>query len=391
MLRLPVYLDNNATTKMDPRVFDAMMPFFLEHYGNAASNTHLFGWEAKDAVDEAREQIGSLIHADPKEIIFTSGATESVNLALKGISEFYGNKGKHIITCVTEHKAVADTCHHLEKAGVEITRLPVGGDGLIDPEIIRQAINKDTIMIAVMYANNETGVLQPVEEIAAIAKQNNILFFCDATQAVGKIPVNVHQQGIDMMAFTAHKIYGPKGVGALFISRKNRSMDMVAQMDGGGHEKGFRSGTLNVPGIVGFGYACMIGKQEMGADELRIKSLRDELEKKLLCIEGAHLNGHHDKRMYNVSNISFRHTEGKGLMMALSKYMAISSGSACTSVVQEPSFVLKAMGVADEMALSAFRFSLGKFTTPEEIEFVSGRVAEIVPRFRTGQSVKNIS
>lgn len=377
MLRLPVYLDNNATTKMDPRVFEAMVPYFMEQYGNAASNTHLFGWEAKDAVDEAREQVAKLIGANPNEIIFTSGATESINLAIKGICEFHAYKDIHIITVVTEHKAVLDTCAHVEKAGVEVTYLPVAENGLIDIEALIKSIKNNTVLIAVMFANNETGVIQPIAEIAAIAKSHNVLFFCDATQAVGKIPVNVKSHGIDLLAFSAHKIYGPKGVGVLYINRKNPSLKIVAQIDGGGHEKGMRSGTLNVPGIVGLGAAAAICFGEMEQERYRIKSLRDQLEAQLLEIPQTFLNGDQEYIMHNVCNISFKGREGRSLMNALSKHIALSSGSACTSVIQEPSYVLRAMGLDHDLASSAFRFSLGRFTTAEEIEYAVARVIDL--------------
>jgi cysteine desulfurase len=377
MLRLPVYLDNNATTKMDPRVFEAMVPYYMEYYGNAASSTHLFGWEAKDAVDQAREQVSKLIGANANEIVFTSGATESINLAIKGICEFYEHKGIHIITVATEHKAVLDTCMHVEKAGVEITYLPVAESGLIDLEVLIKAIKQNTVLIAVMFANNETGVLQPVADIAAIAKSHDVLFFCDATQAAGKIPFNVKTLGIDMLAFSAHKIYGPKGVGVLYTNRKNPSLKIIAQIDGGGHEKGLRSGTLNVPGIVGIGAAAALCFSEMESERLRIGALRNELESQLLQIPGTFLNGDPEKRMFNVCNISFKGREGRSLMNALSKHIALSSGSACTSVIQEPSYVLRAMGLEHDLASSAFRFSLGRFTTAEEIEYAVARVVDL--------------
>lgn len=382
MLQKPIYLDNNATTAMDPRVFDAMKPYFLEHYGNAASTTHVYGWEAKDAVEEARDKIAGLINASPKEIVFTSGATESVNLALKGAFEKNRSKGNHIITCVTEHKAVLDTCKHLEKWGAEITYLPVNSDGLIDLSSLEQAIQKSTILIAIMFANNETGVIQPVAEISTIARKHNVLFFCDGTQAIGKIPVDIQKEGIDLLALTAHKIYGPKGTGALFVRRKQASIQLTAQMDGGGHESGFRSGTLNVPGIVGMGEACAISSKEMSINVSHIKYLRDKLEKALLELPGSFLNGHMAHRLPNVSNIAFDKVDGLGMMLALSKHIAISSGSACTSVTQEPSFVLKAMGLSDEVAISSFRFSLGRFTTLEEIDFTIEKVTSILFQFR---------
>jgi cysteine desulfurase len=389
MFRKPVYLDNNATTAMDPRVYEVMTPFFINQYGNAASSTHIYGWEAKEAVEEAREKIAGLINATPKEIIFTSGATESDNLALKGVFEQHAGKGNHIITCATEHKAVLDTCKHLEKLGGEITYLPVMPDGLIDLSLLEKEIRPTTILIAIMYANNETGVIQPVQEISAIAHRHKLLFFCDATQAVGKIPVDVQKEGIDLMAFTAHKIYGPKGTGALYIRRKPATVQLTAQMDGGGHERGFRSGTLNVPGIVGLGVACDFSAQQMAADSTRIKQLRDKLETSLLQLPYSYLNGCRDKRIPNVSNICFDDIDGQGMMLALSKHIAISSGSACTSVTQEPSFVLKAMGLSDERARSSFRFSLGRFTTTEEIDFTIEKVSSTVKQFRDISSLRS--
>ncbi|MGL6268552.1 MAG: cysteine desulfurase family protein [Chitinophagaceae bacterium] len=382
MFHKPVYLDNNATTAMDPRVFEAMTPYFMEHYGNAASTTHVYGWEAKEAVDNAREMIAGLINAHPKEIIFTSGATESVNLALKGAFEKNSSKGNHIITCVTEHKAVLDTCKHLENLGAEITYLPVKSDGIIDLSVLELEIRQSTILIAIMFANNETGVIQPVRHISAIARKHNVLFFCDGTQAVGKIPVDIQKEGIDLMAFSAHKNYGPKGSGALFVKRKPTTAQLTAQMDGGGHERGFRSGTLNVPGIIGLGAASEICSKEMAANQVQVKSLRDKLEKALLKLPGSFLNGNTEHRLPNVSNIAFDNIDGHGMILALSKYIAISSGSACTSVSQEPSFVLKAMGLSDELARSSFRFSLGRFTTPAEIDFTIEKLSSILLHFR---------
>ncbi len=374
---------------MDPKIFDVMTPFFMEQYGNAASTTHIFGWEAKESVEEAREKIAGLINAGLKEIIFTSGATESDNLALKGVFEQHAEKGNHIITCATEHKAVLDTCKHLEKLGGEITYLPVMPSGLIDLSLLEKTIRPTTILIAIMYANNETGVIQPVQEISAIARRHKLLFFCDATQAVGKIPVDVQKEGIDLLAFTAHKMYGPKGSGALYIRRKPATVALTAQMDGGGHERGFRSGTLNVPGIIGLGAACDLSAQQMASDATRIKQLRDKLETALLQLPGSYLNGSRDKRMPNVTNICFDGIDGQGMMLALSKHIAISSGSACTSVTQEPSFVLKAMGLSDDRARSSFRFSLGRFTTAEEIDFAIDKVSSTVEQFRDISSLRS--
>ena len=382
MLKLPVYLDNNATTAVDPRVLEEMLPFFTNHFGNAASRSHSFGWEAEEAVDHAREQVAKLIGAETKEIIFTSGATEGDNLAIKGVFETYTAKGNHIITCVTEHKAVLDTCRHIEKLGAEITYLKVQPDGLIDLNELQAAIRPETILIAIMFANNEIGVIQPIKEISAIAKRNGIPFFTDATQAVGKIAVDVQKDGIDIMAFSAHKIYGPKGVGALYVRRKNPRIKLTAQMDGGGHERGMRSGTLNVPGIVGLGKACELCRLEMEAETKRIKVLRDKLETALLNIEESYLNGNRENRLPHVSNISFKYAEGDGLLMGLNKNIAVSSGSACTSASIEPSHVLKALGIGDGLAHSSIRFALGRFTTKEEIDFAIEQVIATVHQLR---------
>lgn len=382
MLKLPVYLDNNATTQTDPRVLEAMLPYFTVHFGNAASRNHAFGWEAEEAVDYAREQVAKLVDADPKEIIFTSGATESDNLAIKGVFEMYAGKGNHIITCVTEHKAVLDTCKHIEKQGGEVTYLQVQPDGLIDLKELEAAIKPTTILIAIMYANNEIGIIQPVKEISMIAKKHGVLFFTDGTQAVGKIPVDVQKDGIDLMAFSGHKMYGPKGVGALYVRRKNPRVKVTAQMDGGGHERGMRSGTLNVPGIVGFGKACELCRLEMEADAKRIKTMRDQLENALLQIEETYLNGNKEMRLPGVSNISFKYIEGEALIMSFSKHMALSTGSACTSASIEPSYVLKALGNSDEMAHASLRFGLGRFTTAEEIDFAIEQICTSVNKQR---------
>jgi cysteine desulfurase len=387
---------------MDPRVFEAMRPWFLEHFGNAASATHVYGWEARDAVDHAREQVASLIGASPKEIVFTSGATESDNLGIKGImdgrrwmvdgglSEAKSNKQSfvdgyrpgHIITCVTEHKAVVDTCKYLESVGIEVSWLPVERNGQVSLAELEKAFRPNTALVAIMYANNETGVIQPVREIATIAHHHGALFFCDATQAVGKIPVDVTADGIDLMAFTAHKLYGPKGIGALYVRRKPRSVMLDAQIHGGGHERGFRSGTLNVPGIVGFGEACALAASDMQSDTERISGLRNKLEQSLLEIPGTSVNGHPEFRLLNVTNICFSGLEGQSMMMALSRFMAVSSGSACTSVTQEPSFVLKAMGLSDEEARGSVRFSLGRFTTEEEIDYAIDKAREVILQSR---------
>ena len=382
MLKLPIYLDHNATTPMDPRVLEAMIPYFTESFGNAASRNHSFGWQAEEAVDYAREQVAKLIGADPKEIIFTSGATEGDNLAIKGVYEMYASKGNHIITCTTEHKAVLDTCKHLEKLGAEVTYLEVQPDGLVDLKVLEAAMRPTTILVAIMYANNEIGVVQPVKEISAIAKKHGALFFTDGVQAVGKIPVDVNADGIDIMAFTAHKMYGPKGVGALYVRRKNPRVKVTAQMDGGGHERGMRSGTLNVPGIVGFGKACEIARTDMAADTERISKLRDKLENALKQIDESYVNGNPAHRLPHVSNISFKYVEGEGLMMGFNKDIALSSGSACTSASLEPSYVLKALGLGDDLAHSSLRFGLGRYTTEEQIDFTIKAVTDTVLKLR---------
>jgi cysteine desulfurase len=366
---------------VDPRVFEAMTPFFLEDFGNAASRNHPFGWKAEEAVDYAREQVGALIGASEKEIIFTSGATESNNLAIKGVFEMYASKGKHIITAVTEHKAVLDTCKHLEKLGAEITYLPVGIDGMLDLTLLESSIRPDTILVSIMYANNEIGVVQRVKEIGAMCKKLGVLFHTDATQATGKIPVDVIADGIDLLSFTAHKMYGPKGIGALYVRRKNPRVKVTAQMDGGGHERGMRSGTLNVPGIVGFGKACELARLEMEADANRLSQLRDKLEQGLLHLEESYVNGNAEHRLPHVANISFKYVEGEGLMMAI-KDIAVSSGSACTSASLEPSYVLKALGLDDELAHSSLRFGLSRFTTEEEIDFTINCVSNAVNKLR---------
>jgi cysteine desulfurase len=382
MLNFPIYLDHNATTPCDPRVVEAMVPFFTNAFGNAASRNHPFGWQAEEAVDYAREQVAKLINADPKEIIFTSGATEADNLALKGVFEMYASKGNHIITCNIEHKAVLDTCKHLEKEGAEITYLKVKDNGLIDIAELEAAIKPKTILIAIMYANNEVGTIMPMKEISALAKKKGILVFSDATQAVGKIPVDVNKDGIDLMAFSAHKMYGPKGVGALYVRRKNPRVKVTAQIDGGGHERGMRSGTLNVPGIVGFGKACEICTNEMEEETARVSKLRDKLQNALLKIEEAYLNGDKEYKLPHVTNISFKYVEGEGLMMGFNKNIAVSSGSACTSASLEPSYVLKALGLGDDLAHSSLRFGLGRFTTEEQIDYTIEQVTNTVNKLR---------
>jgi cysteine desulfurase len=359
-----------------------MVPYFTNNFGNAASRSHPFGWQAEEAVDYAREQVAKLIGADPKEIIFTSGATEADNLAIKGVFEMYATKGNHIITCNIEHKAVLDTCKHVEKLGAEITYLKVKPDGLVDLQELEAAIKPTTILIALMYGNNEIGVVQPMQEIGKIARKHGVLVFSDATQAVGKIPVDVNKDGIDLLAMTAHKMYGPKGVGALYVRRKNPRVKVTAQMDGGGHERGMRSGTLNVPGIVGFGKACELCLNEMDKDAAHTSKLRDRLEAALLTLEEAYVNGSREHRLPHVTNISFKYVEGEGLMMGFNKEIAVSSGSACTSSSLEPSYVLKALGLGDDLAHSSLRFGLGRYTTEEQIDYTIEQVSKTVNKLR---------
>ena len=366
---------------MDPRVLDAMIPYFTQKFGNAASRNHAFGWAAEEAIDYARGQVAQLIGANEKEIIFTSGATEADNLAIKGVFEMYKDKGNHIITVVTEHKAVLDTCKHLEKLGASVTYLPVKEDGLVDLQELENAITDKTILVSVMYGNNEIGVIQPIKEISAIAHKHGALFFTDATQAVGKIPVDVIADGIDLLAFSAHKMYGPKGIGALYVRRKNPRVKVTAQMDGGGHERGMRSGTLNVPGIVGLGKACELCRLEMADEAKRLSALRDKLEKALTVLEESYVNGNVEHRLPHVANISFKYVEGEGLMMAM-KDMAVSSGSACTSASLEPSYVLKSLGLSDDLAHSSIRYGLGRFTTEEEIDFAIEQTKKAVNHLR---------
>ena len=381
-LKLPVYLDNQATTAVDPRVLEAMLPYFTEKFGNAASRSHEFGWKAEDAVENARGQIARLIHASPREIIFTSGATESNNLAIKGVAEEYRGKGNHIITQATEHKAVLDTCKRLETSGCEVTYLPVHVDGLIDLDELRGAITPNTILISIMYANNEIGVIQPIEAIGKIAKEKKLLFHVDAAQAVGRIPVDVQKDGIDLLSISAHKIYGPKGVGALYVRRKDPRVVLSAMIDGGGHERGLRSGTLNVPGIVGLGRACELCQKEMAEESERLRRLRDKLKDAITSgLEGTSINGSMDRRLPSNLNLSFAGVEGDALLMGIND-VAVSSGSACTSATLEPSYVLRALGVPEELAHSSIRFGLGRFNTDEEIEYAAARVIETVKRLR---------
>ena len=378
-----VYLDNNATTPCDPRVVETMIPYFYQKPGNSASRNHPFGWEAEEGVDYARDQIAALLKVDAKEIIFTSGATESDNLAIKGVFEMYRSKGNHIITVATEHKAVLDTCDKLAEQGAEITYLEVKGDGLIDLDQLEKAIRPQTILVSVMWANNETGVIQPMKEIGAICEKYGVLFMSDATQAVGKIPTYPKETGVHLMAFTSHKMYGPKGVGALYVCRKSPRVKVTAQLDGGGHERGMRSGTLNVPGIVGFGKAAELAKLQMESDATRLSVLRNRLEKELTSrLEECYINGNTQHRMPHVTNLSFKHVEGEGLMMTFNQQIAVSSGSACTSASLEPSYVLVALGLGDDLAHSSIRFSLGRFTTDEEIDYTIEKIVAGVNHMR---------
>jgi cysteine desulfurase len=381
-MKTPIYLDNHATTPMDPRVLDAMVPYFTQYFGNAASRNHEFGWVAEQAVDKARKQIADLIGASPREIIFTSGATESDNLAIKGVAEMYAEKGNHIITAATEHKAVLDTCKKLEKNGYRVTYLPVKGDGLIDLDMLRESITDKTILVTIMYANNEIGVIQPVAEIGKICREKGVLFHTDGVQAIGKVPVDVNRDHIDLMSITAHKLYGPKGVGALYVRRKNPRVQLTAQMDGGGHERGMRSGTLNVPGIVGLGEACAICQREMPAETKRLQYLRDKLRNKLESeLDEVYLNGSWEHRLPHSLNLSFAYVEGESLLMGIND-VAVSSGSACTSATLEPSYVLKALGLGDDIAHSSIRFGIGRFNTEEEIDYVADKLINVVRKLR---------
>jgi cysteine desulfurase len=381
-MKLPIYMDYHATTPMDPRVFEAMKPYFMETFGNAASRNHSFGWHAEEAVEKSRKQIADLVGATVKEIVFTSGATESNNLALKGIAEMYAEKGNHIITAATEHKAILDTCKRLEKHGIRVTYLPVQANGLVDLEMLKEAITDKTILISIMYANNEIGVIQPMAEIGKIAKAKGVLVHSDATQAVGKVPVNVIKDNIDLMSMSGHKIYGPKGVGALYVRRKSPRVQITAQMDGGGHERGMRSGTLNVPGIVGLGEACAICNADMPAESKRMAFLRDKLRGKLESeLDEVYINGTMEHRLPNNLNISFAYVEGESLLMGIND-IAVSSGSACTSATLEPSYVLKALGAGDDLAHSSIRFGLGRFNTEEEVNYVAAKVIDVVKKLR---------
>jgi len=381
-MKTPIYLDNHATTRMDPRVLEAMMPYFTEYFGNAASRNHEFGWVAEQAVEKARKQIADLIGATSKEIIFTSGATESNNLAIKGVAEMYASKGNHIITAATEHKAVLDTCKKLEKMGCRVTYLPLKGDGLIDLEMLKEAFTDKTILVSIMYANNEIGVIQPIAEIGKMCRERGVLFHTDGVQAIGKVPVNVNTDNIDIMSITAHKLYGPKGVGALYVRRKAPRVQLTAQMDGGGHERGMRSGTLNVPGIVGLGEACAIAQREMPEESARLRALRDRLKNKLEAgLDEVFINGSMEHRLPHNLNMSFLYVEGESLLMGIND-VAVSSGSACTSATLEPSYVLKALGLGDDLAHSSIRFGIGRFNTEEEIDYVADKLIDVVSKLR---------
>ncbi len=381
-VQLPIYMDNHATSQLDPRVLEAMLPFFTTKFGNAASRNHSFGWEAEQGVETAREQIAKLIGATAKEIIFTSGATESNNLAIKGIAEMYRERGNHIITQVTEHKAVLDTCKRLEKYGYRVTYLPVKADGLIDLDDLKRAMDDKTILVSIMFANNEIGVVQPIAEIGKLCHERNVIFHTDGVQAVGKIPIDVNAMNIDVLSLTAHKLYGPKGAGALYVRRRNPRVQISAQMDGGGHERGMRSGTLNVPGIVGLGAACEIAREEMAAESQRLIRLREKLKTKLEgSLDYVHVNGSMEHRLPGNLNMSFVYVEGESLLMGINE-IAVSSGSACTSATLEPSYVLKALGLGDDVAHSSIRFGLGRFNTESEVDYVADKLIDVVQKLR---------
>jgi len=381
-MKLPIYLDYQATTPVDPRVLEAMLPYFHDVFGNAASRSHAFGWKAEEAVELAREQVAALIGAAGKEIIFTSGSTEAINLALKGAAEMYASKGKHLITSLAEHKAVLDTCKHLEKLGYEVTYLKPDRTARISPEQVRSALRPDTLLVSVMWANNEVGTLNPIREIGAVCREQGTLLFTDATQAVGKVPVDVEADHVDLLCLSAHKIYGPKGVGALYVRRKNPRVRLAAQMDGGGHERGMRSGTLNVPGIVGLGQACEFARLELADESRRCAELRDHLESRIRNELGyVELNGHPEQRLPGNLNLSFHFVEGESLIMGISD-VAVSSGSACTSASLEPSHVLRAMDVGEDLAHSSIRFGIGRFTTRAEVDYAADAVVKAVRRLR---------
>ena len=381
-MKTPIYFDNHATTPMDPRVLEEMLPYFMEKFGNAASRNHSFGWAGEEGVETARERVAKLVGATTKEIIFTSGATESDNLAIKGVAEMYKEKGNHIITAVTEHKAVLDTCKRLEKYGYQVTYLPVQKDGLVDLDDLKRAIDDKTILVTIMAANNEIGVLQPVAEIGKLCRERGVIFHTDATQAVGKVPVDVNRQNIDVMSISAHKMYGPKGVGALYVRRKNPRVQVSAIIDGGGHERGMRSGTLNVPGIVGLGKACLICMEDMPKESCHLAGMRNRLRDNIMeRLDEVYINGSMAHRLRGNLNISFAYVEGESLLMGIND-VAVSSGSACTSATLEPSYVLKALGTGDDLAHSSIRFGIGRFNTEAEIDYVADRVIETVQRLR---------
>jgi cysteine desulfurase len=380
-LKIPIYMDCHATTPVDPRVLEAMLPYFKEEFGNAASKSHVFGWRAEEAVEAARAEVAGLIGASAREIVFTSGATESDNLAIKGAAHFYRERGRHLVTCRTEHKAVLDPMHRLEREGFEVTYLPVAPDGRLDPAAVRDAIRPDTILVSIMHANNETGVLHPIEEIGRLTREKGVVFHCDAVQSVGKVPFDVEAMNVDLASISAHKMYGPKGVGALYVRRKPR-VRLIAEIDGGGHERGYRSGTLNVPGIVGLGKACALAGAERDAEAARVLALRERLRAGLLSrVERVTVNGSLEHRLPGNLNVSFAYVEGEALMMAV-KDVAVSSGSACTSASLEPSYVLRALGVPDDLAHSSIRFGLGRFTTGEEVDHVVELFATKVRKLR---------
>ena len=381
-VKLPIYMDNHATTPMDPRVLEEMLPYFMEKFGNAASRNHSFGWAAEEGVETARERIAKLVGATTKEIVFTSGATESDNLAIKGVAEMYREKGNHIITAVTEHKAVLDTCKRLEKYGYRVTYLPVQKDGLIDLEDLKRSMDDKTILVTIMFANNEIGVLQPVAEIGKLCRERGVIFHTDATQAVGKVPVDMNKQNIDLASISGHKMYGPKGVGALYVRRKNPRVQLAPIIDGGGHERGMRSGTLNVPGIVGLGKACALAQEEMAQESCRLAGLRNRLRDRITGkLDEVYINGSMEHRLPGSLNISFAYVEGESLLMGIND-IAVSSGSACTSATLEPSYVLKALGTGDDLAHSSIRFGIGRFNTEAEVDYVADRVIETVERLR---------
>ena len=381
-VKLPIYMDNHATTPVDPRVLEEMLPYFTDRFGNAASRNHSFGWAGEEAVETARERIAKLIGATTKEIVFTSGATESDNLAIKGVAEMYREKGNHIITAVTEHKAVLDTCKRLEKYGYRVTYLPVQKDGLVDLDDLKRAIDDKTILVTIMAANNEIGVLQPIAEIGKLCHEKGVIFHSDATQAVGKVPIDVIKQNLDLVSISAHKMYGPKGVGALYVRRKSPRVQLSPIIDGGGHERGMRSGTLNVPGIAGLGKACAICDEEMPQESCRLAGLRNRLRDRIMGqLDEVYINGSMDHRLPQNLNISFAYVEGESLLMGIND-VAVSSGSACTSATLEPSYVLKALGTGDDLAHSSIRFGLGRFNTEAEVDYVADRVVETVQRLR---------